>query len=331
MRGLPALISAARKSDLVLCGGGGLFQDDDSLIKMPYWAARLLLVRLFSRRIAGYSIGAGPLQAWTSRLAGRIALSCLDPISVRDHAARETLQPLTAKTVHVIPDPALFLTPSNDEQAASLLKMNGVPMDGRPLIGVALRQWFHKRRSWIPHKYAYKLGLNRTRGQEQCDQMIELVAMALNTLAAQTGAFFVFLPTYNVAHENDADICQRTMQKMPADNATLIRIEDPRLYQAVLGRMQLMLTARMHAAILATGMGVPAIGLAYNQKFGGFFSLIGREDAVIPLDHLVAANDAESLVLRMSQMLQTRDNVTSAVDDLRNTLTQFNESLFSGR
>ena len=96
-------------------------------------------------------------------------------------------------------------------------------------------------------------------------------------------------------------------------------------------RMQLMLTARMHAAILATGMGVPAIGLAYNQKFGGFFSLIGREDAVIPLDHLVAANDAESLVLRMSQMLQTRDNVTSAVSELRNTLTQFNESLFNGR
>jgi len=95
--------------------------------------------------------------------------------------------------------------------------------------------------------------------------------------------------------------------------------------------MQLMLTARMHAAILAAGVGVPAIGLAYNQKFGGFFSLIGREDAVIPLDQLVASNDAESLVLRMSQMLQTRDNVTSAVDDLRNTLTQFNESIFNRR
>ena len=331
MRGLPALISAARKSDLVLCGGGGLFQDDDSLIKMPYWAARLLLVRLFSRRIAGYSIGAGPLQAWTSRLAGRIALACLDPISVRDRAARETLQPLTAKTVRVVPDPALLLTPASDEQAASLLNMNGVPMDGRPLIGVALRQWFHKRRSWIPHKYAYKLGFNRTHGQEQCDRMIDLVAQALNTLAAQTGAYFVFLPTYNVAHENDADICQRTMQKMQTGNAALIRIEDPRLYQAVLGRMQLMLTARMHAAILAAGVGVPAIGLAYNQKFGGFFSLIGREDAVIPLDQLVASNDAESLVLRMSQMLQTRDNVTSAVDDLRNTLTQFNESIFNRR
>ena len=329
LRGLPALIRSARKCDLVLCGGGGLFQDDDSLIKMPYWAVRLLLVRLFSRRIAGYAIGAGPLQAWTSKLSGRIALSCLNSISVRDHAARDTLQPLTAKTVRVIPDPALLLTPGSDEEAKSLLKISGVPMDGRPLVGVALRQWFHQRRRWIPHKYAYKLGLNRTLGQEQCDRMIDLVAAALNALSAQTGAFFVFLPTYNVAHENDAAICQRAMQKMPSGNAALIRIEDPRLYQAVLGNMRLMLTARMHAAILAAGMGVPAIGLAYNQKFKGFFSLMAREDAVIPLDHLVASNDVESLVSRMSQMLQTPEDVMSAVGELRNALIQFNATLFN--
>src|SRR5688572_1729717 len=31
LRGLPALARAAARSDLVLCGGGGLFQDDDSL------------------------------------------------------------------------------------------------------------------------------------------------------------------------------------------------------------------------------------------------------------------------------------------------------------
>jgi polysaccharide pyruvyl transferase WcaK-like protein len=87
----------------------------------------------------------------------------------------------------------------------------------------------------------------------------------------------------------------------------------------------------MHAAILAAGMGVPAIGVAYNQKFSGFFSLIGREDAVISLDHLVASNDIEPLVLRMSQMLQTRDNVASSISDLRNTLVKFNESLFNGQ
>ena len=94
--------------------------------------------------------------------------------------------------------------------------------------------------------------------------------------------------------------------------------------------MQLVLTARMHAAILATGVGVPAIGLAYNQKFKGFFSLLERSDAVIPLDGLVARNAVESLVSRMSQMLQTRDDVMPAVGELRKVLIEFNTTLFNG-
>ena len=71
LRGLPQLIQAARRSDLVICGGGGLFQDDDSLAKMPYWALRLLMLRPFSRRIAGLSIGAGPLRYRVSRMFAR--------------------------------------------------------------------------------------------------------------------------------------------------------------------------------------------------------------------------------------------------------------------
>jgi polysaccharide pyruvyl transferase WcaK-like protein len=328
LKGLPALIHAARKSDLVLCGGGGLFQDDDSLIKMPYWAARLLFVRLFARRIAGYSIGAGPLQAWTSRLAGRIALSVLDPISVRDDQARQTLQPLTSRNVRVIPDPALLLNPASTEQAEALLRENGVPLDGRPLIGVALRPWFHRYRTWIPHKYAYRYGLRRIRGREQSDRLVTLVARTLDGLGEKTAAFVVFLPSYNVAHENDASVCQQTMQAMQTGKAVLLQIDDPRLYKAVAGRMQAMLAARMHPAILAAGMGVPAVGLAYNQKFAGFFSLLGREDAVIPLERFIAADDVGLLVTRLASLLATPGDLLTTVADLNKVTAEFTASLF---
>ena len=64
-RGLLAFCRAIRRSQLVLVGGGGLFQDDDSLVKMPYWALRGPLVRLLGRPVVGYALGVGPLSSVT--------------------------------------------------------------------------------------------------------------------------------------------------------------------------------------------------------------------------------------------------------------------------
>ena len=106
--GIPSVISAARKADLVICGGGGLFQDDDSLVKMPYWAFRLSFLRLFSKRIAGLSIGAGPLNYPVSRYAAGVALRTLETVSVRDELAKATLSNLTTNNVTIVPDPGIF-------------------------------------------------------------------------------------------------------------------------------------------------------------------------------------------------------------------------------
>ncbi|MCH8506254.1 MAG: hypothetical protein LAT50_18320, partial [Ectothiorhodospiraceae bacterium] len=43
-KGLLRLLAAALRSDRIVLGGGGLLQDDDSRVKMPYWAARLALL-----------------------------------------------------------------------------------------------------------------------------------------------------------------------------------------------------------------------------------------------------------------------------------------------
>ena len=107
LRGLPALARAAARSDLVLCGGGGLFQDDDSLVKMPYWALRVAAARLLAPRVVAYSLGVGPLEAGVSRWCARLAFACMERVTVRDERARKVAQPLAARMVDLVPDPAL--------------------------------------------------------------------------------------------------------------------------------------------------------------------------------------------------------------------------------
>jgi polysaccharide pyruvyl transferase WcaK-like protein len=297
-RGFPGasdLLATARKADHVICGGGGLFQDDDSLVKMPYWAIRLFLIRMLSAPITGLSIGAGPLHYRISRLFARVALQQLDPISVRDAPAQSTLMPLTRKTVEVVPDPAFLLDAAPESQGRSTLQESGVPIDQAPLIGVAVRRWFHKSSSLIPYKYASKLGLQKNRGLEEMSAFIDLVAAALNAAVEGTNAHVVFMPTYDVEHEADIEVCRAVASKMDPGQWTILQLDDPCLYKSVTGLLSAMVCGRMHAAILAAGQGTPIVGLAYNPKFSGMFSLVEQDNRCLSINEFVKNDLSDQL------------------------------------
>jgi polysaccharide pyruvyl transferase WcaK-like protein len=294
--GFLPLAAAAARADLILCGGGGLFQDDTSLIKMPYWAARLAWIRCFNDNIHGYSLGVGPLRSAIGRLSGRVAFGCMSKISVRDPFALDLARTLTGKPVRLVPDPALTLPPSPPRVASQILARAGVPDDGRPLIGIAARRWFHHRRSLIPHKYAVRYRLRGVPGAEKCERFTSLLADVLDRLAMQYGAHALFMPTYNVAHEADDEICRQVIRKMRPGRAGIAPIQDPRDYKAVCRRLSVMLGARMHPTIFCAAMGRPVVGLAYNTKFQGFFRLLGCEERVMTIDDFVSGERTEELI-----------------------------------
>ena len=51
----------------------------------------------------------------------------------------------------------------------------------------------------------------------------------------------------------------------------------------------------MHPLILAAGMNVPVVGLAYNGKFGGCLDALGAGGQLLNIDQLVA-DDAGALL-----------------------------------
>ncbi len=329
IRGLPALIKAAKMSDLILCGGGGLFQDDDSLVKMPYWAIRIAMVRAINKKIIGYSLGVGPLKKITSRLFARLAFACMEHITVRDNLAKETAETLTSNPVYVIPDPGLLLPSAPREEAIDILERNNIPLNGVPIIGVAARKWFHQSSAIIPHKYAVKYNLRKIPGKEKCEKMIHLLAEVLDRVVANYKAFILFLPTYNVSHEADNLICKKIMHKMNSPCTKLLNIYNPMLYKAVTGCMTAMLGVRMHPTIFAADAGTNIVGLAYNQKFFGFFELLGIQSKVIPVADFVANDQKDKLFDLLSEAVVSEFNLQQKVLDLKNNLRKFNECLLN--
>lgn len=321
--GFMPMLAAAARADLVLVGGGGLFQDDDSLIKMPYWGLRIACVRLFARRIVGYAIGAGPLRSKLGRWSARLALACMERISVRDDIARACLQPLTRKTVELVPDPALLLARSNINTPAPA----SLTAADTPMIGVALRQWFHNVNSFIPHKYAVKYRLRAIPGAARREQMAQLLAQVLDRVVVETGANIVFLPTYNVAHESDDNFCRLVGSFMHSSTPPLLQIDEPRAYLGAMQRLRVMIGGRMHPTILAASVGTPVVGLGYNPKFAGFFQLIGRADALFDIDRFVDETLVAALADAAIDAFRAESSISLAVIQLQRQLDDFNDSL----
>ena len=248
----------------------------------------------------------------------------MDLISVRDERARLVAAPLTAKPVYLVPDPALLLPEAPRKAAVDLLRAHGIPVGERPIVGVSLRRWFHQTGAVIPHKYAVKYRLRKISGQRRCKQMIQLVAEVLDRIVAEDNASIVFMPTYNVSHEADDDICRQVMARMQSKQSYLLRIPDPVLYKAVCGRLDVMFGGRMHPAILAAAAGTNIVGLSYNQKFFGFFELMEMSDSVMDVQEFVIGQRKETLYRMLKDALHHPSEIKVSAHRLGEAIQQFN-------
>ncbi|WP_119459246.1 polysaccharide pyruvyl transferase family protein [Rhodospirillaceae bacterium SYSU D60014] len=327
-RGFFQLCAAAARSDLILCGGGGLFQDDDSLIKMPYWGLRVALMRLLNRRIIGYSLGVGPLDAASSRWFARLAFACMERVAVRDPKALRITRQLTGRPVELVPDPALLLRPVEPEIARQWLRDQGVTLDGRPLIGVALRRWFPPRRRIVPNRISARFRRRSVTDEPEAQRLTTLLAQVLDRIAEQQQAEILFLPTYTLAHEGDDRICQAVLAKMTSATGRVLRIDDPTLYKGVAGELSVLLGGRMHPTIFAAAAGTPVVGLAYNPKFHGFFTLLGLEDRVLDIATFLQLGQVDELAGLLAAAIKEGPRLGERIDALQQDIRRFNSALF---
>jgi polysaccharide pyruvyl transferase WcaK-like protein len=320
-RGLFRLCREAASSDLVLCGGGGLFQDDDSRVKMPYWALRIWLVRLLCKRVIGYSLGVGPLRSRTGRFAARLAFSAMERVSARDP------QSLTSKSVALVPDPALHLIKTNEQAVRNYLEVQGVPLSAPYLIGVAVRRWYPPQPRFIPQKIRTRLSGAKFVLTDESKRLAAMLAKVLDELVRRHRAHILMMPSYCAPHEADRMMASEIISRMEQTGAQLLDVDDPALYKGIASEVSLMIGGRMHPAILAASSGTPAVGLAYNQKFQGLFQMLEIDEQLMDVvDFVQGAKILELTDIASAAMVGPSDCLQRAVS-LGNQTQEFNRLL----
>lgn len=328
VRGFVKLCKETARSDLVVCGGGGLFQDDDSLIKMPYWALRVLAARILCGRVVGYSLGVGPLGSLTSRIAARLAFAGMQSVSVRDPLAKETAQSVTDKPVSLVPDPALLLPTEQKQRVRIWLAEKGVPLGEQNLIGVAVRRWFPPGRRLLPHKIKSRLIPGEIKLSAGSKRLAALLAKVLDELIREHNARVLLMPSYGADHEGDGLMSREVMANMSEDKVHLLEIDSPALYKGITSEMRLFIGGRMHPSIFAAATGTPVVGVAYNPKFHGFYRMLGLDDQVMDVTDFVKDERVEALVTLASRTLQGPRVPREQIEPLEQCIRLYNRNLF---
>jgi polysaccharide pyruvyl transferase CsaB len=240
-----ALVRALHEADLFASGGGSLLQDVTSLRSPFFYLLQLWAAQRMPVPTMILAQGLGPLRNPAVRAATRRILNHTRAITVRDAGSEAFLLNLgvTVPPIEVTADPSFLLEPDVSERLEEWWAAY-VPAD-RPVIGVALRRWDRDE----PHARYHA------------------ISDALATLAAETGAFLVFIP---MQHGADLPVALQVSGWTPAENRVCDLPLGPREMLALVARSQFVVAMRLHTLIFAVQQGVPAYGLSYDPKVTDF-------------------------------------------------------------
>lgn len=277
----PHAFRAMAGADLVISGGGSLIQDVTSVRSPLYYLGMLTAGRALARRSMVYAQGIGPLRRrWLRTLTGWIG-NRVDALTVRDDDSQRELAACgVRRAIDVVADPVFALPAAPPDRAAELL---GPPV--RPRVGVVLRSW----------------------GESG---YVEPLLAAIRTIAGDAGAELLVLVFHPAKDQMISAQAARVL------DARIVSGVTPQDMMAVIGTLDLVVGARLHALICAAVAGVSLIGLTYDPKVAALVRRIGA-GSLLPMDALSAGDARQVLASAWAAREQTRAVLLTRVPELR--------------
>lgn len=250
---LSDVIRALKKCDMVVSGGGTLFQDVTSKKSIWYYLGIVILAQLMRKKVCVAYQGMGPLE---TKLYRKMTKKILNRKSVKLVALRDEFAINLAKELGINEDKISFssdmvfmMQPPAKERCLKILNDNVHGLkENQKLIGLSVREWKDKDRT-------------------------DLFAEIADRLVEKYDARIVFFPFHK---PKDAEISKIIMHKMKHEDSAVL-MPNRYLPSEILGTMGLMdvnIGVRLHSLVFSAVMNVPTIGISYDPKIDGFLEMI---------------------------------------------------------
>ncbi len=247
------VIKAIRKADIIVSGGGTLFQDITSKKSIWYYLGIVKIAHLLHKKVCVAYQGMGPIDTKMYRRMTKRTLNkkFVRLVALRDKNAMEYAKEIGIKEDKITfsSDMVFMMEPPAKERCMKILRDNlhGYK-DGQVLIGLSVREWKDKDRT-------------------------DLFAELADKLVEKYNARIVFFPFHK---PKDAEISKIIIHKMKHEESAVL-IPNRYLPSEILGTMGLMnvnIGVRLHSLVFSAVMNVPTIGISYDPKIDGFLEMI---------------------------------------------------------
>ncbi|MBQ3216506.1 MAG: polysaccharide pyruvyl transferase CsaB [Oscillospiraceae bacterium] len=253
-----------RRSKLYISGGGTLMQDATSTRSLLYYLFSIHQAARNGCRVMLYGCGIGPVsrprnQKRTAKTLNRYA----DIISVRDGYSIDFLEKIQVHRpeIYLNADPALLIDPPDTGELHNYLHASGLE-EGKQYMLLAVRPW------------------------PGFEEKISAFAAAAQYAYSHHGLIPLL---YAMEPKRDNAAVTAVSKHLSCPHLCLSAGSSGEEVIALIRRMSLVVSMRLHALIFAAGQGVSMVGVVYDPKVSGFLDHLGQ-DLYLPLEEVNATN-----------------------------------------
>lgn len=266
------VVKFLRESDLLIFGGGDLISGELTSMSL------LALAKGFGVPVMCCGVGVVPIASPFRKKVTRAVLDRIDLITVRDRDSAVRLAELGVRTdlVKETADLAFLLSPTRSMEQSCLLEAVVRPIT----IGLNVRSQ--------DEMYSFYALWSE-------DICIDTFAEVCDRLICDHGARILFIPMEHEVRAKpyhgqvfDDALARRIGERMRRPDRFSILDEElsPQELKGLLGKVDVLLSMRLHALIIASDLGIPLIAFNYAPKIRSFMSQIGRNHYVIDVESI---------------------------------------------
>jgi N-acetylglucosaminyldiphosphoundecaprenol N-acetyl-beta-D-mannosaminyltransferase len=252
------------KSDCVVVGGGGIFQDETSRSNLVYFGLAVLAAKLLFKPVYIVGVGVSELKTASSRLIISFICRAARSIAVRDPDSEYILGRYYSGQIEITPDLALFYTYDRTKVSPEFKRF-----DGKELCILTLRP--------------QNAGSEAITDKKIEGAFLEELSIQVAKLVSNTSLVPVI-----IAFDQDKDVAyiKSYLDRYDRINCVFIDRLEPDDYCYLCEKAKYVISMRLHGLILAFGRAKNMAGLEYDAKVRHFLRSVGLESQCLSLDKI---------------------------------------------